>query len=85
MFKDKIKIGSLELNSRIVMPPMATYYSQDNSVVSDALVMYYAERAKNRNLGLIITEHNYIEASGCANPGQMSIASDEDLHGLKMK
>ena len=78
-----VRIGSLELNSRIVMPPMATYYARDNSTVTDELLDYYNARAKNPHIGLIITEHAYIEPAGRANAGQLSISKDEDVEGLK--
>lgn len=78
-----VKIGSLELNSRIVMPPMATYYAQDNTTVTEVLLDYYRERAKNPNIDLIITEHAFIELAGRANVGQVSIANDGDVEGLR--
>jgi hypothetical protein len=38
----------------------------------------YHERAKYSKIGLIITEHSYIQRQGKAHPGQISIAT----HGI---
>ncbi len=79
---EKIKIGTAELNGRIVMPPMGTYKCSDNGIVSDEVIDYYSQRAKNPNISLIITEHSYIMPSGRARVRQMSVANDECIDGL---
>ena len=79
---DSIKIKDLELNTRIVMPPMATSKSQDG-MIGDDMVEYYRLRAENPLVSLIITEHSYIAKEGIANPRQVSISSDEDIEQLK--
>lgn len=76
-------LKNIELKSRVVYPPMATAKSADDGKVSDAICEFYDERAKNPNIGLIITEHNYIDIQGKANPNQMSAAGDENIPGLK--
>ncbi len=76
------KIGRLELSGRIVMPPMATYLSTEEGKVTEKLIAYYEQRAKNPHVSLIVTEHCFISLSGRAKPGQLSIASDGDIDGL---
>ncbi len=79
---DIIKIGTMELRGRIVMPPLGTYKCTDDGKVTDEIVEYYAARAKNPQVSMIITEHSYIAQQGKARPRQLSVSSDEDLEGL---
>lgn len=78
-----IKIKSLELNNRLVMPPMATVKSNDDGKVTQQLCDYYEERAKGNYIGLIIIEHSYVNLDGKAGKGQISISQDSDIDGLK--
>lgn len=81
--KDQMKIGNLEVNGRIIMPPMGTYKCDAEGFVTDEVIGYYRERAKNPHVGLIITEHTYIDQKGKAKAKQMSIAEDNKIPGLK--
>ncbi len=80
---EKIKIGNIELSGRIVMPPVATYQCDDDGKVNDKVCDYYYQRAKNPNVSMIITEHNFVNEAGKARAKQMSIASDDCIDGLK--
>tara|TARA_R110002049_G_scaffold100337_4_gene244278 strand:+ start:198 stop:1313 length:1116 start_codon:yes stop_codon:yes gene_type:complete len=51
---ERVQIGPLSLQNRIVMAPMTRTFSPGN-VPNDKVVEYYARRAEN-NVGLIITE-----------------------------
>ncbi len=82
MLKTPIRIRHLTLNDRLVMPPMATGKS-DNGKVTAELVEYYRQRAEGDALGLIITEHSYMDIKGKAGPNQVSIAEPSDITGLK--
>ena len=44
---------------------------------------YYDKKTKGGYIGLVITEHSYIDIQGMANPKQMSVAKDSDIKGLK--
>ena len=70
------------LNTKITMPPMATETS-DGGKVTEELCEFYRLRAENPLVGLIITEHMYIEERGKATKGQMSAADDRVVDGLK--
>ncbi|MBO5667055.1 MAG: NUDIX domain-containing protein [Firmicutes bacterium] len=72
----------MELQTKIVMPPMATETS-NNGKVTEALCEFYRVRVENPLSGLIITEHMYIEPCGKASKGQMSAADDDVVDGLK--
>lgn len=70
------------LNTKIIMPPMATEMS-DGGKVTEELCEFYRLRAENPLVSLIITEHMYIEERGKATKGQMSAADDMVVDGLK--
>lgn len=79
---EPITINNLRLKNRIVMPPMATEKSGDGNV-TQKLCDYYAERAEKSGMGLIITEHSYVDAQGKVTRGQMAIDENADMDGLK--
>ena len=60
--QDPLKVGSLELKNRIVMPPMATMLANQGGEVTDWLVKHYVERSKD--LGPFIVEHSYVTQRG---------------------
>ncbi|MDD3746324.1 MAG: NADH:flavin oxidoreductase [Anaerostipes sp.] len=76
-----IRINQIELKNRLVMPPMATSSTKDGRV-NEKILNYYSEKSAGGYIGLIITEHSYVNAQGIANPGQMSISRDSDIEGL---
>ncbi len=80
---DKMKIGNIDINGRIIMPPMGTYMCDADGFVTEEVIDYYRERARNPHIGLIITEHTYIDKRGKAKANQMSIAEDNKVEGLK--
>ena len=83
MIKEPIRVGTMMLMNRLVMPPMATYKSTEDGKVTEELLAYYRERSRGGRIGLIITEHSYIEQRGKARVNQLSIASDSDIDGLR--
>ncbi len=50
---DKLKIGKLEINNRIIYAPMTRSRANDEGVQPDIVAKYYAQRASG---GLLITE-----------------------------
>lgn len=78
-----IKVGHLELKNRLVMPPMATSKANEKGEVTEQICNYYNEKSAGGYIGLIITEHSYVSIEGKAGKGQMSIANDSDIDGLK--
>lgn len=81
--KNPITINGLTLSNRLVMPPMATAKSEKSGAVSDALCQYYDEKSRGGHIGLIIVEHSFIAPEGKASEGQLSLADDSQLAGLK--
>lgn len=82
VLRTPIKVGNITLKNRLVMPPMATEKSKDG-IVSSALLDYYDRMTAGGYLGLVIQEHSYVSKEGQASPNQVSIASDEDIEGLR--
>lgn len=77
-----IKIGSLELKNRLVMPPMATSKANEKGQVTAQICDYYDEKSAGGYIGLIITEHSYVSQEGKAGKGQLSMAKGSDVVGL---
>lgn len=78
-----LRVGTLTLHNRLVMPPMATEKSIGEGRVSQALCDYYDEKTSGGYFGLVIAEHSYINKEGQASVGQVSLASDDAVEGLK--
>lgn len=80
ILKSELKVKKLVLQNRLVMPPMATPKSADVGLVTEELCTYYREKSKA--VGLVITEHSYVDIVGKAHKGQLSIADDRTISGL---
>ena len=65
-----IKIGSLEVNNRFVVPPMGFDLADEGGVVSQAAIDYWVARAKG-GWGLLIFEFTAIDPLGKAGPRQV--------------
>ena len=72
-------IGKLKIRNRLVLPPMATMFAEEDGSVSDMTMDYYEARARG-GMGLIIVE---ITAPGmqCTGPHQLSLGDDRFIPG----
>ena len=77
-----IKVGSLELNNRFVIPPMATNLAKEDGTISQALIDYWVTRAKG-GWGLMIVEFTAIDPLGKVGPCHPCIWNDNFVDGLK--
>jgi len=77
---DPIRIGSLEIPNRLVMPPMGTRLAGNGGQVTDRLVAHYQERAPG--VGLVIVEHACVTLAGRMHDSQLGIHKDELVPGL---
>ena len=50
-----IKIGSVEVKNRFVVPAMGTNLAEHNGEAGETLISYYTERAKG-GFGLVISQ-----------------------------
>ncbi len=78
-----LQAGTLRVNSRLVMPPMATSKAEADGKVSQALLDYYEEKSEGGYIALIIIEHSYISWEGKASKAQLSVAEDSVIEKLK--
>ncbi len=55
-----VKVGTMSLRNRIVMPPMESRLSRPDGSVTKAMIDYYAERARG-GVGAIIVENTFVD------------------------
>ncbi len=77
-----IRIKSLDLVNRVVMPPMGTNLGNPDGTVSEANLAYIKRRAMG-GAGLIITEIASVHPSGSAIPNELGAYDDRFIPGLK--
>lgn len=76
-----IKVRSLEIPNRVVMPPMGTALGNADSTVSEANLAYIKRRAEG-GAGLIITEITEVHPLGSAGPRCIAVWDDKFIPGL---
>lgn len=77
---DRLRIGEIELNNRIVMAPMTRSRADDRGVPSEMAPTYYAQRA---SAGLIITEGTAPSPMGKGYIRTPGIYSDEQVRAWR--
>lgn len=75
-----LKIDRLELDNRIVMPPMARSLCNQKGEPNEKLLQHYSKRAEG--LGLLIVEHSYVSLRGKLSEGQLGIHKDRLISSL---
>ena len=78
-----LKVRSMDLANRLVLPPMATAKAEPDGNVSRSLLDYYEEKSCGGYISLIIIEHSYISPEGKAHNKQLSVSDDAVIPGLK--
>lgn len=76
LLDESVRIGTLTVKNRLVMPPMRTGKASGRHVTDD-LVNYYRERAEGSRPGIIIMEHSFIDENGRASDNQLSLATGD--------
>ena len=76
-----LRIRSLELKNRVILPAMAHVKGDAQSRVTPELCDYYRGMAA-RGYGLIVTEHCFVSPEGQASFRQLSVSRDSDVEGL---
>ena len=77
-----IKIGTMELKNRLVMPAMGTRYTQFGGWISDQLIDYLSERAKG-GVGLVTAEMAAVTFSGRISNYSPGVYDDRLIPGLE--
>jgi len=70
-----LKIKTMELSNRVVMPPMGTNLGNADGTVSEANLAYLKRRARG-GPGLIITEISAVHPSGVAINSELGAYDD---------
>lgn len=83
ILNSSIQVGNLKIKNRLVMAPMATSKATEEGQITKQICDYYYEKSFGGYIGLIITEHSYVNRKGKAGKGQISIADNRDINGLK--
>jgi 2,4-dienoyl-CoA reductase-like NADH-dependent reductase (Old Yellow Enzyme family)/NADPH-dependent 2,4-dienoyl-CoA reductase/sulfur reductase-like enzyme len=76
-----LKIKSMEISNRVVMPPMGTGLGNDDSTVSERNIAYMKRRAKS-GAGLIITEISEVHPLGAVTPRCLGVWDDRFIPGI---
>jgi 2,4-dienoyl-CoA reductase-like NADH-dependent reductase (Old Yellow Enzyme family) len=77
---DPVKIGAIELNSRIVMAPLTRCRAEEGRVPGDLMLEYYSQRA---SAGLIITEATAVTPMGVGYPDTPGIWNQAQVGGWR--
>ena len=76
-----IRIGAVTVPNRFVRSATHAYLADDEGFVTDANVELLARLAQGE-IGLIITGHAFVQASGKASPRQIGVYDDQFIAGL---
>ncbi len=77
-----IKIGTMEVANRFVVPPMGTNLANPDGTVSEELIAYWEARAKG-GWGLLIVEIAGVDPLAKAIPNQLGLWDDKFIPGFK--
>jgi 2,4-dienoyl-CoA reductase-like NADH-dependent reductase (Old Yellow Enzyme family) len=78
---EPVRIGSLEIKNRMIVPPMVTNFCTENGVVTDRFIAYHEARARG-GWGLVTVEQSAISQEGKGHPNQPGLWLDEQVEGL---
>jgi len=76
-----IKVGTMELKNRIIMPAMGTNYAEPDGMMSEREIAYHEARAKG-GCALNITEITNVDPLGKGIPGCPAIWDDKFIPGF---
>lgn len=77
-----VRIGQMDIRNRFVMPPMGTNLANHDGTAGDALIEYYARRAKG-GFGLIITECTAVSPDGSSLYNETRMYDDRFIESYK--
>ncbi|TFH66134.1 MAG: NADH:flavin oxidoreductase, partial [Gemmatimonadales bacterium] len=76
-----LRVKSMELPNRVVMPPMGTGLANPDHSVSDATIAYITRRARG-GAGLVITEIVSVHPDGAGGPAVLGAWDDKFIPGM---
>ena len=78
--QDRFTINGMQLRNRVVLPPLTTNCGSPDGQVTDGVVQFYEERAKD--VGLVIVEASSVQADGRIVPGSLGLWEDGQVGGM---
>lgn len=78
---EPIRIGTLELNNRLVVPPMVTNFCTDDGHASERFIRHMEDKARG-GWGLITIEQSVVSQEGKGHPNQPCLMDDACLESL---
>lgn len=79
---EPVRIGSMELKNRLIVPAMGTNLANPDGTASEALIEYYTERARG-GFGLIITECTAVTKEGSSLLNECGMWNDAQSESFK--
>ena len=79
--QDEMVINGMRLRNRVVLPPLTTNCGSSEGLVTENVVRFYEERAKD--VGLVIVEAAAVRADGRIVPGSLGLWEDKQIEGMK--
>lgn len=79
---DKVVTKNIIFNNRIIMPPMASSFAENNGYATQEILDYYHEKTRHGIFSAVIVEHCYIDVVGKAHIKQLGVDSDFCIDGL---
>ena len=76
-----IKIGSITVPNRMVMPPMTTNLAGEDGLINNRLIDFYATRARG-GVGMVVVELSIVSIEGKRLPFNIGIWHDGQIEGL---
>lgn len=79
---EPIQIGGLELQNRMIVPPMVTNFCTEDGLATGRFIAYHEARARG-GWGLITIEQSAISKAGKGHPNQPGLWSEEQVESLR--
>lgn len=77
---DAVMINGMQLRNRIALPPLTTNNGSPDGQVTDGVIQFYKERAKD--IGLVIVEAASVRSDGRIVPGSLGLWEDGHVAGM---
>lgn len=82
IIQSSLKTKKIIFKNRLIFPPIATNSADENGLVTEKLLKYYAEKTQGGYLSMVVTEHCFISQRGRAVDHQLSLATDETIRSM---
>ncbi|MDZ7699645.1 MAG: NADH:flavin oxidoreductase [Deltaproteobacteria bacterium] len=78
--KDSLTINGMQIQNRMVLPPLTTNYGSPDGHVTDNVIAFYTKRAKD--VGLVIVEAASVREDGRIVAGSLGLWDDDHISGM---